>query len=289
MTSWRRPSNSSSRLTGPSGPSKRYSFSTASHGIRRRLAASASRARVSLFSSTSSAWRAASHSCGVTTGGVSIWAPRVVVDLGGRNRPSTTQIRREPEIHRSSAGRVPRPSRSRHPRARTRGALDARGGTRRSELRFARRAAPAACGRSEPQRGADRDHRGASGVHNLDDLAAVDALEVDGGDAEVAVSKLALDHDQRDAFASHLDRVGVAELMWREAAPHSYRGGGASQLGACRGGRPVASARRAVDDAEERTDRQLAPQVEPRLEFFPSPRVHADLATAPALAAPDQE
>src|SRR5215204_5415400 len=49
------------------------------------------------------------------------------------------------------------------------------------------------------------------------------------------------------------------------------------------------AARRAVDDAEQQTDRELGPQLEPGLQFFPSPRVHADLATAPALAAPDQE
>jgi len=57
------------------------------------------------------------------------------------------------------------------------------------------------------------------GVHGLDDLAAVDALQVDGGDAEVAVSELALDDDQRNAFTSHLDGVGVAELVRREPAP----------------------------------------------------------------------
>ena len=89
--------------------------------------------------------------------------------------------------------------------------------------------------RSEPQRGADGDHRRASGVHGVDDLAAVDALEVDGRDAEVAVPELALDDDQRYALASHLDGVRVPELVGREAAPHSRRGGGAPQLGACRG------------------------------------------------------
>src|SRR6516162_1257170 len=74
MISCRRPANRPGRLTGPSGPSKRYSFCTAIHGIRRRLAASASRARVSFFSSTSNSWRAASHSCGDTIGGVFIVA-----------------------------------------------------------------------------------------------------------------------------------------------------------------------------------------------------------------------
>ena len=72
MISWRRSSNRSSRLTRPLGPSKAYSFSTGSHGIRRRCAASASRARVTSFSCTSSRSRAVSHSCGVTIGGVSI-------------------------------------------------------------------------------------------------------------------------------------------------------------------------------------------------------------------------
>src|SRR5215207_2858587 len=104
----------------------------------------------------------------------------------------------------------------------------------RAECSLARRAAHRARVRSEPQRGADGDHGRASGVHGLDDLAAVDALEVDGGDAQVAVSELALDDDQRYAFTSHLDGVGVPELVWGEATPYSCRGGGASQLGACR-------------------------------------------------------
>src|SRR3954454_18358746 len=72
MTSWRRPSNRSSRVASPSGPSKRYSFSTAIHGIRRRSAASASPALVCSFSFTSSFSRAAFHSCGETIGGVFI-------------------------------------------------------------------------------------------------------------------------------------------------------------------------------------------------------------------------
>jgi hypothetical protein len=68
------------------------------------------------------------------------------------------------------------------------------------------------------------------------------------GDAEVAVPELTLDDDHRDAFAGHLDGVGVPELMWCEATPHSCRAGGAPQLGTCRSRRPVPSARRAVDD-----------------------------------------
>src|SRR5215813_13193643 len=72
MINCRRPSNRSSRLALPLGPSNSYGFSTASHGIRRRSAASASRARVNSFSFTSSCWRAASHSRSDTTFGVSI-------------------------------------------------------------------------------------------------------------------------------------------------------------------------------------------------------------------------
>src|SRR5580700_9044364 len=72
MINWRRPSNKSSRLTLPLGPSNSYFLSTASQGIRRRSAASASRERVKAFSLTRSCWRAASHSCCETTGGVFI-------------------------------------------------------------------------------------------------------------------------------------------------------------------------------------------------------------------------
>src|SRR4029077_18330830 len=49
-----------------------YALSTASHGIRRRSAASASRERVKAFSFRRSCRRAASHSCCDTIGGVFI-------------------------------------------------------------------------------------------------------------------------------------------------------------------------------------------------------------------------
>src|ERR1700692_5132182 len=72
MINWGRPSNKSSRLTLPLGPSNSYFLSTASQGIRRRSAASASRERVNAFSFTRSCWRAASHVCCDTIGGVFI-------------------------------------------------------------------------------------------------------------------------------------------------------------------------------------------------------------------------
>jgi hypothetical protein len=103
------------------------------------------------------------------------------------------------------------------------------------------------------------------------------------------MAELPLDHDQRHAFACHLDGVGVAQLVRREAAPNPGRGSRAAQLRACRSGRPVAAARRAGDNAKQGADGKLGPQLQPGPEFFPSPRVHADLAAAPALAAPNQE
>jgi hypothetical protein len=51
----------------------------------------------------------------------------------------------------------------------------------------------------------------------VDDLGVVDPLEVDRGDAEVAVAELALDDHERHTFASHFDGVGVPQLMWAKA------------------------------------------------------------------------
>jgi hypothetical protein len=78
---------------------------------------------------------------------------------------------------------------------------------------------------SATKRCADRDHGRASRVNGLDDLCVIDALEVDGGDAEVAMAKLALDDDKRHSLVRHLDRAGVPKLMRRKSAPHaSHRG-----------------------------------------------------------------
>ena len=89
------------------------------------------------------------------------------------------------------------------------------------------------------------------GVH---DLGVVDALEVDRGDAEVAVAELALDDYERHAFASHFDGVGVPQLMWGEPSPDACCDGGAPQFGACGGGRPLATTRPAVEDTEQGAD-----------------------------------
>jgi hypothetical protein len=50
-------------------------------------------------------------------------------------------------------------------------------------------------------------------VDGADDLAAIDALEVDARDAEVGVSELALNDDKRDSFVRHFNRVSVPELV----------------------------------------------------------------------------
>jgi hypothetical protein len=65
-------------------------------------------------------------------------------------------------------------------------------------------------------------------VDGVNDLGAVDALQVHGRDAEVGV--LALDDDERDAFVGHLDGVGVQELVRREPSPNAGKCSGASQL-----------------------------------------------------------
>jgi hypothetical protein len=68
------------------------------------------------------------------------------------------------------------------------------------------------------------------------------------------VAELALDDDQRHAFARHLDGVGVAELVRREAPAHAGRGSGASELRAGGRGCSGSAACRAVDDAEQWAD-----------------------------------
>jgi hypothetical protein len=57
------------------------------------------------------------------------------------------------------------------------------------------------------------DHRFGSLVDGLDDLGVVDPAEVSGCDREVGVTELALDHDQRDPLARHLNSVRVPQLV----------------------------------------------------------------------------
>jgi hypothetical protein len=69
-------------------------------------------------------------------------------------------------------------------------------------------------------------------VDGVDDLGVVDALQVDRGDAEVAVPELALDHHERDAFVRELDGVGMSQLVRGKAAPDTSGGRSVAQLAA---------------------------------------------------------
>ena len=119
-------------------------------------------------------------------------------------------------------------------------------------------------------------------------IAAVDALEVDAGDAEVGVSELALDHYERHAFVRHLDGMSVPQLVGREATSHTGRGSGVMQLLARCRCFPAAACCRSVKHAQQRPDRELSADLEPRVELLPGPSVHPDLATLATLATPDE-
>ena len=102
------------------------------------------------------------------------------------------------------------------------------------------------------------------------------------------MSELALDDDQRDALAGHLDGAGVAELVRREPSADAGERRRVAQLLACGGRRPGAAARPSGQDAEQRADRQLDADGQP-VELLPRPVVHADFAAADALAAADED
>jgi hypothetical protein len=118
--------------------------------------------------------------------------------------------------------------------------------------------------------------------------AFVCALEVDRGDAEVVLlAELGLDYDQRHAYARQLSRVWVPQLMGSEPPAYARCDHRSAQLIPPGRAGPVATARRAADDAEQRPDGKREPRFEPGLKLGPSPGVHADLAAASALAATD--
>jgi hypothetical protein len=77
--------------------------------------------------------------------------------------------------------------------------------------------------------------------------------------------------------------------VWREPTPDASSCRDAAELAADGGGRPGPAAGAAVDDAEQRPDRQLRPRGEPGAQLLPAPLVHADLAPPAALAAADQQ
>ncbi len=125
-------------------------------------------------------------------------------------------------------------------------------------------------------------------MDGADDLAAVDAVQVDAGDPKVGVPKLTLDDDQRNAFVRHLDRVSMPQPMRGEPPSHTRSGGGMVQLLACRRRLPPATSRRSVNHTQHRADWELATDLKPRIELLPCPSIHSDLAALAALAAPDK-
>jgi hypothetical protein len=87
-------------------------------------------------------------------------------------------------------------------------------------MRFARKAGgslndrPARCWLEHPSKASGRrDHGGRPGVDGVDDLRAIDPLQVNGRDPEVRMPEMALDNDQRHALMRQLDSVRMAELM----------------------------------------------------------------------------
>ncbi len=101
--------------------------------------------------------------------------------------------------------------------------------------------------RSELEAGGGRHHRGPPVVDRDDDLGAIDPLQVDRSDTEVATAELALDHVERNALARHLNRVGMAELVRSEPAPNPSLQSKAPQL------RPHRPAARINAEADART------------------------------------
>ncbi len=126
-------------------------------------------------------------------------------------------------------------------------------------------------------------------MDGVDDLGVVDSTQVRGGDAEVGVTELALDHDERDAFSRHLNSMGVPELMWSEPAPDPGRGSGVVQLGSNAGGAAPSPSCGSVQDAEERSDRKGLAQLDPRLKLLPRPPIHPDLSPFAAFALPYED
>ncbi len=82
--------------------------------------------------------------------------------------------------------------------------------------------------------------------------------------AQLALAQLALDDNERYAFVSHLDSVGVLELVGRETTPHACRGGRVMWLLARGGGFPAATRGRSMQHAEHRPDRKVSSDLKSR-------------------------
>jgi hypothetical protein len=74
------------------------------------------------------------------------------------------------------------------------------------------------------------------------------------------------------------------QLMRRKTPPQTGLDGKTTKLDPDPGARPGPATSGAVDDAEQRPDRQLGPVAEPGRQLLPAPGVHADLAPTATLA-----
>ena len=90
-------------------------------------------------------------------------------------------------------------------------------------------------------------------------------------------------------FVGHLDCMSVTKLVRCESAPDAGFSGRVMQLLTSSRGFPVPSGGRSVDHTEQRPDRQLAADLEPRVELLPRPAVHPDLASLAALPPPHED
>ena len=92
-------------------------------------------------------------------------------------------------------------------------------------------------------------------MDGVDDLGAVDPLQVNRGDPEIRVPELPLDDDERHSLMRHLHGMRVTELMGREPSTHTRLDRGAAQLLASRRRLLVTTDGRATDHAQQRADR----------------------------------
>ena len=107
--------------------------------------------------------------------------------------------------------------------------------------------------------------------------------EIHGGDREIGVAQLALDDQQRHAFAGHFDGMSMAQLVRRKPAAHPRPAGSHVQLGADAGwrhGRPRVGPSSTQNSAPTGS---LARSCSHGSSCSNTPAVHPDLAALAAV------
>src|SRR5437016_3971174 len=120
-------------------------------------------------------------------------------------------------------------------------------------------------------------------MDHRDDLAAVDALQVDRRDAEVGMAELTLDDVERYALPRHLDGVRMAKLVRSEAATNTGASAQPAEVRTDCALRPRPPDRRPRDDAEERPDGERLAGNQPWPHLLPAPVVHPGLTSLVAF------